>query len=333
MLSLYQSNKYYLASLTSALAFLSRPDSILLTLVLLVDYIFRNKKIPPFKPIVLFLLIVLPWIIFSYFYFGSVIPSSLSIKVMQTKAGIINGNFFDGMLTQIPGGKNAGVIFLTMVIGCVLFIYLSAKQYFKNRIVSIIIFWSLCYLFVYGFILNPPPYKWYYTPFSILYALIFSIATEIIIQKFFVDSQTKEKVLFAAVTFLFIIGIMLPFKTYKRGFDEKYKVYRDTAQWLNTNASNGDVVGIDEIGIVGFYYDKGKIVDALGLITLGVSEQLEKGNFNWYIEHYKPNFVVVDFPTPPHYHNFINEGWFNKIYRRKEIVQYGSTAAAIYKRE
>ena len=54
---------------------------------------------------------------------------------------------------------------------------------------------------------------------------------------------------------------------------------------------------IDEIGVVGYYYHKGKIIDAFGLINPESAERINEGDYDWTIRQYKPDYIVIDYPN------------------------------------
>ena len=74
---LYQKKKYVLTSISPALVSLTRPDGLILAEALFLHYVFTKKQIP-WKLIYIFILLMLPWIIFSVYYFGSPLPNSLA---------------------------------------------------------------------------------------------------------------------------------------------------------------------------------------------------------------------------------------------------------------
>ena len=79
----YQKENYELTAFFSSFAILSRYDSVLIVTILFLDYLISKKKLIQLKSILIFVITLLPWFIFSYFYFDSLIPSSITVKISQ----------------------------------------------------------------------------------------------------------------------------------------------------------------------------------------------------------------------------------------------------------
>ena len=64
------------------------------------------------------------------------------------------------------------------------------------------------------------------------------------------------------LSLLFLIACVLPVKNIIQGYNPKYVNFIRSVDWLNKNAVNGSLLAVDDIGILGYYYNKGKLVDA-----------------------------------------------------------------------
>ena len=80
-------------------------------------------------------------------------------------------------------------------------------------------------------------------------------------------------------------------------------MYTAAAEWLNSNAQPGSLVLMDEIGIVGYYYHQGKIIDVFGLINPESAVKINEGDYDWTILHYKPDYIIADYPND---HKYLN---------------------------
>jgi hypothetical protein len=76
----------------------------------------------------------------------------------------------------------------------------------------------------------------------------------------------------------------------------KYRVYKGIAEALN-NGGGGEYESIacSEIGVIKYYY-RGPIIDAIGLVTPGQAEHLKSGDPLYYIEKYRPHYLVLNCP-------------------------------------
>ena len=83
----YKTEKYTITSIFLALASLTRFDGFLFVIIIMLDFIIRKKKFLPVKPVITFLIILLPWFIFSKIYFGTFFPSTITAKLSQSYLG------------------------------------------------------------------------------------------------------------------------------------------------------------------------------------------------------------------------------------------------------
>ena len=125
----------------------------------------------------------------------------------------------------------SGTAIILLLLSFIL-VVLKRRNLLNEFPMRIILFWSLLYLFIYGFILNPPPYPWYYTPFTIVISLIFACAINIISTDYISLSGYKTIIVLMIIS---VLGLILPLKTFYNGPTPKFKKYKGVAEWLNKN--------------------------------------------------------------------------------------------------
>lgn len=322
---LFISNRLIIASIIAGLSVLARLDSILFVCVLFLYYVIKYKKIPPLIVIFVFILTNLPWFVFSYLYFDSFLPTTIGVKLSQNQfdmhgTGLI---FIKGFFSVLPGRLISAIILLTGLIFSIVYLFRKKINITANTGIMIILIWSLLLFIVYGFILNAPYYQWYYTPFALSLSVLFSYTLHNLFNK---DHHQK-----LIIILLFIIALINPLKTYFEGFNPKYTNYYSAASWLNENIPDSSVLGVDEIGILGYYYRKGRIIDALGLVTPEVVPHLSKKEFTWYIEIFSPNYIVNDYPIVQA-HAGGSQKEFSDKYEVVKIFQTRNEKIAIYEK-
>jgi hypothetical protein len=256
------------------------------------------------------------------------LPSTLWIKTHQQALGYWGNGyiFIKGFMTNVPGGIYSSSLLLGIFIVCLFYLLVRKKEVFKENFMFVLLIWFLLYFINYGLVLNPPGYPWYYTAFIIPFGIVVSIAIE-----YFIAGHSNKGFLILFI-FIFTIGLVLPIKTFIRPGRCKYKVYLNTAQFLNEYSSNSSVL-IDEIGIFGFYYTNGKVIDLLGLVNPEIEHFIEHKNYQGIFEKYHPDFVVVDYPKRPEYENFIKKKEFLENYHPVKIISYETKAVQIYSRK
>ena len=322
---LYTKEKLLLAAVFIGLAVLARLDSILFAGIIFLHYLIKSKKFPPFLSILVFLLVTAPWFIFSKIYFNSYLPTTIGAKLSQHQLGLFGPGFIflTGSVRLIPGTYLTVISVLTSLLFSLFYLFKKRINVFDNKGLSILIIWSGSLFFIYAFIINAPPYQWYYTPFAIPISVILAIVLSHIIKK-----PGLQKIV---TGILFIAACVLPIKNLIEGYNPKYSNFINVAAWLNKNASSGSLLGVDDIGILGYYYEKGKIVDALGLINYEVVEHLLKKELDWFVNHFKPDFIAHEYPyIQTHLRG--NEKTFWNNYKVVKVFESRGEKIAIYER-
>jgi Gpi18-like mannosyltransferase len=96
------------ATMFCALLLLCRGDGILLSIVLFVGFVVRQRTFP-YKQLLLYVAIVAPWFIFATAYFGEPFPSTLHAKILQHQI-MRYPSFFDELLKLTTRGGAVAVV-------------------------------------------------------------------------------------------------------------------------------------------------------------------------------------------------------------------------------
>lgn len=325
----YKKQKFLLMNLIGSILFLTRPDTIILIFIVWLSYFVRFKDLVILKSSFIFFIVILIYLIISYLYFGSVIPTSLNVKITQSELKLINGNFFEGFVSAFPGGEIVAYAFFIFLFFAFIILVKNERAIFKNEFFKIISSYFITYTLIYGLILNPPPYPWYFTDFMIIYTLVIIFTFKSLIEKFKSKLLNPKNVVL--ILLIFLVGIIAPIKTIKIGYNEKFLLYNNAALFLNSFSSVNTKLAMDEIGIAGFYF-KGKIVDELGLITPEAVEGLKQKDFLFTIKKTNSDFVIADFPRYPTYKSYIKSKWFNQNYSEFFTLKYFNLGVRIYRK-
>jgi len=294
---LYQHERLVGVAVVSGLAFLSRPDAIIVPVILFADYVLTRRKLPPWKCVAVLVLILVAWAVFSAAYFGDLLPHTLTAKVAQTRSERWgSGLIFLRGLAELPWTLSA--IFSLAA----LYLLVVGRSWLRHRVVVLIFVGNLLYLVAYGLVLNPPAYGWYYSPLSAALAVALSLA-----------------------------ALVRPVRTFKKGPTAKYEVYAKASAWLNENVPDGSTLAANEIGVIGYCYRRGKIIDALGLVTAGVAEHVARGDYGWYLHEYRPDYLMFNDPPRPFLEAMVDEAWFREMYERAATISTARRAVAIYR--
>jgi hypothetical protein len=309
----YLHKSYPVTAVCVALATLTRPDGLLVGVILAVDFTigyFRHRPSNPipWTAILLFLGITLPWFIFAWVYFGSPLPATLTAK-QQQGAMAISQRFAQGFLTILSWHKSWRYeMEAVLALLGLTYILWQARRWL------LFLAWPVLYFVAFS-ILGVSRYFWYYTPlvpgFLILAGLgIQAIAglrlSRLLHLKLPISIITIHlqpvHILCAAILAILCLAQARSLPPLRQP-DERYAIYRAAGRWLAAHTTAEAKVGALEVGIIG-YYARRPMVDFAGLIQPEVAAQLAAGaNYEyaamWAVEHYQPQYLVLfpgDFP-------------------------------------
>jgi hypothetical protein len=309
----YVRKHYRVAAVCAALAVLTRPDGLLVGVILAVDFTiryFRHRSSTsiPWSAILLFLGILLPWFIFAWVYFGSPLPATLAAK-QQQGAMAVSEHFAQGFFTILGWYKS-----WRYELEAVLALLGVAYMLWRARQWLLFLAWPVLYFAAFS-ILGVSRYFWYYTPlvpgFLILTGLGLQAIAGLRLRHLLRWTLTVPAVTFHLQPVPILCSVLLAILCLAQASglprlrqpDPRYAIYRAAGEWLAAYTPVEAVVGALEVGILG-YYTRRPMVDFAGLIQPEVAAQLTGGNNYehaavWAVEHYQPQYLVLfpgDFP-------------------------------------
>lgn len=294
----YARGKYSWVSVLIGMATLARPDAILVAAVLSVHFLIKIRRPIPWDAIALFLAPLMIWALFSWGYFGSVLPVTLTAKQHQGSMAI-STKFFSGLLLMVKGyGKSwpyYGVGAFALI-GVIFGVFRRSKW-------LLIVFWTGLYLLAYT-LLGVSKYFWYYAP--LVPGLIVSLGLGF--EALWLGFETLQRKGILRSSAVFWIGSFslftlfygtIGFDAWKTSYnnDSRFQIYKSVGQWLHDSLGSGDTIGTLEVGIIG-YYSRLPIIDFAGLIQPAVADKM-KANSDyqetafWAIDAYHPKYVVA----------------------------------------
>jgi hypothetical protein len=258
--------------LSLGLLTLTRPDGVLLLIVILFAVLFSAQmhcgKKNVVNLVIAYFTTIAPWYFYSWIYLGSFFPDTLLFKVHQEwpeKYHFIGGMFL--YLAKFPIEVVSSIILVPIAI-----------IVFKivHPILKYIIF-PFCILHYVSYsILNVPPYHWYYVP-TIFSCILISTAGIIMFLK------KKKKFEAAVIISVVLLHIVLftwtimhkstqiheePFIHSNWASESQYK---DIAQWLSDSIKETHPILVKgEIGTIG-YFCKNRTINYL---TTGVPDSI-----------------------------------------------------------
>jgi hypothetical protein len=291
--------RWLVAALLAGLAAVTRGDGVLVGVALALVFVVTHRttclKQWPWGAPALYLLVVIPWYLFAWAYFGSPLPATLGAKLAQ---GSTPGtpSFVEG-LAFFWQRSFGGVAVLWLAALALVVVGLVSAARLESRLAPAWV-WSM--LFVVGFgLLNVPRYPWYYSPLVpvVMLALVFggSGAAGFVAQRLMRSSRSGMAaraiglVTAAVVAFVFLANDV---RAQRPEPSPRSQLYRQVGEWLEANTPPGASVGAEEVGFLG-YYSRRRIIDFVGLIQPDVAPYRARGDNLYAMEKYEPDYVVA----------------------------------------
>lgn len=280
----FYSRRYYsLTAVCIALAVLTRPDGILLAVILAVHYLVWIRRPVPWRALALFLGLTIPWFVFAWIYFGSPLPVTLVVKQHQGSMAI--SQYFIPGLSSILGGYTWWPYLLEALFSAagVIFMVRHVRHW------GLFLAWTVFYFFMYS-ILGVSSYFWYYAPLvpGFIVFLGFGISS---LSGLFISNRTVS---YGAVITLLLV--LFGSQVSHLHLNNRLIMYAAVGEWLRDHTPQDASVGTLEVGIIGFHAQR-RMIDFAGLIQPQVSDQFTKYSTYedaalWAVEQYHPDYLA-----------------------------------------
>lgn len=298
-LAFYAGRRYAWTAAFSALALLTRPDGVLIPLLLGAHFLFfrrpREGRPPvPWKALALFAALTLPWFLFAWLYFGSPLPVTLAAKQQQGQMAV-SQQFLGGFIDLVKAYAQRRFYLVEAVLAAVGLVY----ALWRKQPWLLLLSWTGLYFAGYA-LLGVSRYFWYYAPLAPGFVVLVGLGLQALYSLVTVSIKKPSPALLAlGVMVLVLLGVfqsenLLRLRTRA---DARYPIYRAAGEWLNQNTPPDSSVGALEVGIIGYYADR-PMIDFAGLIQPEVAAQMQAETTYaalgaWAVQRYQPEFLVL----------------------------------------
>ncbi len=276
-------NNYLIGSIFG-IFLLVRPESIILFCLTLI-YLILSRKLKLksiFQIIFSLLIIILPWLVFTWFYFGKLLPDTFGAKGGDYKPGLNLLNNL-GYSVKIFSGNYlpAFILILYFVKKIPGFIKLDKLKYFYTcfTLIAYTIFYSLVFS-------NESVYARYLClifPFFII-AFISFISNSL-------EDLKKFHIVLASIFVLFLSTAFLISRADKVMVENIKKMEGEIIEWVKINTDKDSYITRSRIGEIGFKTQR-RIFDPVGLINRDIAGYNQTGRLVDYILLKKPNYLI-----------------------------------------
>ena len=323
----YYKKNLGLTALFLGLTILTRVDGVILGLAMVIHFIWQQRRFPA-KMVLGCIAVVLPWLVFSFLYFGSPIPNSVpgkkalySATVWETPKWRI---FWEFLFLRIK----IGWPMLLLAFAGVYTIFTRAKSYI------IVALWTVLY-FLFFLLGAAKMHMWYYVPFYLGYLILGAVGLDLAFEK--ADGFWKRRVgslgqRTTAAASLKTLGIVVIsavcllaglayFQQMKRTFKlvtveqiALEDIHKSIGLWLSQNTLPTDTVCAEDIGYMGYYSGR-YILDQDGLVSPQVIPFNKSRDRLGFLKEYRPAYFLIGF-AGPYFSQVIQSRWLEENYER-----------------
>ncbi|MEZ6002629.1 MAG: hypothetical protein R3F33_00460 [Planctomycetota bacterium] len=323
----------FTAAFFCALAFLTRYDSALFAVVLFGVMAVRRRGIP-WGPGLLALVLVVPWLLFTWRYFGSVFPNTLGAKVGDTSFAEYLQRSVKAQWASLwrPVVQDGEPIFRTLppdrLVGIALAASAALAALLRTRRhpgVFLLGAHSLLLVLGYSFLAPPIVFTWYLMPAAVLVLLLGLGLTGLL------PGMHRLENAIAAIGALAVIPLLLFLPRHWQSlaadlegqlvYQGRIPAYRQMAERIGRLGLQDARVLTNEPGFV--TYDTGNpAIDAAGLVTKGIRFHGAGGPRTSLLDlarEHQPELVIGALPTVlPGYVPLLNPHPFRAMWLRQD---------------
>ena len=303
--SYYEKRDFILTGIMAAVAYLARPELILILPVIAFHYFYQWKKdkkelrtllVDWGKLAIIFLCIAAVWHIYNCIQFDSIFPGTLKTKTIQGKSGMWPLYYSMGRPLTLEILMRKYWLVIPLFFGLL---------YFREISLSLLLYTTLHY-YAYKFLIVPY-YHWYFYDFFILipmFTLFGIIGLSRFIGRFLkivAENRSPHRkfpawstisagflTLLLAAYSIFITTKVKCLPSYRE--DGRLDSYKRIAGSIQPEVKKGDIVLSTEIGIIGYYLKDAIIRDLNGIASPDTN--LENiNNLDYYVSTYTPRFI------------------------------------------
>ncbi len=288
LLSFYYAHKQkdYYAWGMATLAALTRPEGFLLLILLGIKTLIRNRE-ELLKLLTIPFTIIAPWFLFSYYYFGSVIPNSVTAKLaLYSQFG--SSSVKDKLFLILNISNYYGIVLI-------LFAVIGAYWLWKKQNYGILAIVWLCGMIIPLALSKTLLFIWYISPiYPIYFLLIASLFPWLLNQFKFIANKINivRRVVFVCILIALVganFGKVKYFSEYQIVLEQ---VHKNIGLYLYTHADKNAIIAAEDIGYMG-YFSKLKIIDRDGLVSPKVVPYNRDAKYYQVIVDYTPDWVVA----------------------------------------
>lgn len=310
----------WLTMFLAAALLLTRQDSALWLLLLGLE-VWRRERTLPWRQALGTILLVLPWFLFAWWRYGSILPNSAPAKVLHGELMYVADQPSSWHMLWQTGTAGLHPAAVGISVGALLLGVWVVLRYARS--LFWLVAWAILYIAVYSW-LDVPSFPWYYVPPLAVATLIIALGFGYPLgdRKAESGEQSPERrrpiiaTLLPVLSGFLLVVLLLSRAAHMRtisAYRGYHAAYVAVGQWLADNTPVGSSVASIEIGVIG-YLSQRPILDTMGL----VSPDMTRHQLGWIetlvyaLNVHQPDYAVA-LPNTA-WDGIVDRWWFQKQY-------------------
>lgn len=275
-----------------ALATTARAEAAFLAIPVGVLYLYRTRRLPAVRYLLLAAAIFVAPFAFNWAYYGHVFPGTAAAKFGQGASGYWGGPYDFLQVGFLLDWAFSGSIVTVIFLGVMSAIGVAAL---RKDMIARVSWVYLALLATFYLVANMPNYPWYYAPF--FYLLCLYAGTGIGRALTMAAQRLRQRrIAWAVVALVVAVGSVFSLMNIVDVFAQpRHEDYTRIGKWLNLHTPRNASVAAVEIGALGWYSER-PIIDILGLVNDYNAEYVAKRDLYSWLYHYQPDYVLCHQP-------------------------------------
>ena len=340
----------------AGVAYLVRPDAILMVAALYVSLLLSTRRFD-LRPVLVAILVAVPWLIFATFYFGSPVPMSVQAKAADAMGSGSTWMSLRALTIQFlstgdsPTGADKNLLFtILFAVGSVLILRSTwqgsrvggfrtseaqAVLLPTQRLAGLfpLLLWSLAYVVIFTLARAFTYFPWYFIPLYPAYFIILLVGMGWLVDRSVPNISKRTKFSdwgeFLLLPLLLMTVTRLPSRVEAQQLQMENWIagregaYQRASEFVLANSESDERIGAGEIGAIG-YYSRRYIVDVNGLVT---PRQPGQGPVDTFVR-YQPEWLIDSEQGLSAM--LVETPWFQSLYRQE--WQVPGTRVLVFRR-
>jgi hypothetical protein len=276
-----------------------------------------------------YLAVMLPLLLWLTWKFGSPLPATLGAKISQSELGVTgfyaHTTYLQGLEILARARLAQSPLYALLVPAIVVGLVTVWRQASWVRLLAA---WGGAHLVGYT-VLGVTPYYWYYVPVA---TAVLCLAALGIVESVRWGTKRLGSLVVGIASIwaaLLLVAFLSSDLAMVRALDgpvpppddvvskvlpeAKVGVYGQVGRWLRDNTPANALVGVTEVGVMGYYAQR-PMVDFLGLLELDVAEAIGRGDLYWGLLRYQPDYLALTGVSPLYAYDLRADPWFQVAY-------------------